>query len=594
MNEWVRHRVALVLAVVALLVPALVVTSGPAQAALVPSAGVIHGSQGTLDPVSGWQDWVCATNLPCAIMQQFGWGQGLLDDLGVSRWVDMNGSGDGGGGSSSGSWGPVPPAGPGTVGGFTVPRFMHPIVVTNDGRDWEILVSDTRSSGTNQNWGYDYVQICQGDGGGGFGTSAGRNYGIVSRGQTVSSTGSCGSFARLVMLHTYPTVFGSVYNLANYETWTNGAARGSLSAAVKYTAIVECWGPNPEDLIFETITVGYEGVEGGFVYPSCKERFPDHRPGRVIVEGQWPGRTDRFPVIERADPGADGVRPLAVRFRNSECQVGSVPCQDWTLNRLTSPGDYKCFWGNEERPIGACSVLELAYMPVAAKITGPNTDGDPTTGNRPGQGGGGGGGSSGGGAGTVEDLPPGSEDDGACFPSGWAMFNPVEWIVKPFKCVLTWAFVPDWDDLQESVTATGDAIKEGSSLGQWFTVAGAWNDAFAASGNAQAAVHSRVAAAGSASMLSALGDPPTVRSVDTGSGGAFCQGPAVSTGVIGDLGGLESVIYPFNACSGVMAQAAWTSHMLLTLAIGWFSGWRMFRIIGAPFGYDMANFVKDR
>lgn len=38
------------------------------------------------------------------------------------------------------------------------------------------------------------------------------------------------------------------------------------------------------------------------------------------------------------------------------------------------------------------------------------------------------------------------EDSGVCFPSGWGLFNPVEWVVKPVKCVLIWAFVPD--DLQ--------------------------------------------------------------------------------------------------------------------------------------------------
>lgn len=42
--------------------------------------------------------------------------------------------------------------------------------------------------------------------------------------------------------------------------------------------------------------------------------------------------------------------------------------------------------------------------------------------------------------------PGGGENPGAtgeaCWPAGWAMFNPLEWVYRPVRCVLVWAFVP--------------------------------------------------------------------------------------------------------------------------------------------------------
>lgn len=49
--------------------------------------------------------------------------------------------------------------------------------------------------------------------------------------------------------------------------------------------------------------------------------------------------------------------------------------------------------------------------------------------------------------------PPGGEG-GECFPSGWGWLNPVEWVLKPIKCALVWAF---WDqDSADEISALGD------------------------------------------------------------------------------------------------------------------------------------------
>lgn len=39
-------------------------------------------------------------------------------------------------------------------------------------------------------------------------------------------------------------------------------------------------------------------------------------------------------------------------------------------------------------------------------------------------------------------VPVPGQSDGACFPSGWGLLNPVQWVLQPTKCALVWAFVP--------------------------------------------------------------------------------------------------------------------------------------------------------
>lgn len=45
-----------------------------------------------------------------------------------------------------------------------------------------------------------------------------------------------------------------------------------------------------------------------------------------------------------------------------------------------------------------------------------------------------------------DPIPPGrgdpSNSTSRCFPTGWAIFNPMEWVYRPITCALTWAFVP--------------------------------------------------------------------------------------------------------------------------------------------------------
>lgn len=41
------------------------------------------------------------------------------------------------------------------------------------------------------------------------------------------------------------------------------------------------------------------------------------------------------------------------------------------------------------------------------------------------------------------------EDTAACWPTGWGWLNPAEWVLKPIKCGLMWAFVPDAEAISD-------------------------------------------------------------------------------------------------------------------------------------------------
>lgn len=51
-------------------------------------------------------------------------------------------------------------------------------------------------------------------------------------------------------------------------------------------------------------------------------------------------------------------------------------------------------------------------------------------------------------------------DEDECWPEGWGWFNPAEWVYRPIKCALVWAFVPSdpsgwveeqWDELETEI-----------------------------------------------------------------------------------------------------------------------------------------------
>ncbi len=123
------------------------------------------------------------------------------------------------------------------------------------------------------------------------------------------------------------------------------------------------------------------------------------------------------------------------------CGDLAVACPDWYADPNRS-SDYECRWGSYVVPTDECSVYR-----VPGELL-PNTQINPD--------------------GTTTYLPwpplpaptaaanPGAASQG-CFPSGWSAFNPVQWVLMPVQCALSWAFVPssatstDWQTFVSDV-----------------------------------------------------------------------------------------------------------------------------------------------
>jgi hypothetical protein len=88
-----------------------------------------------------------------------------------------------------------------------------------------------------------------------------------------------------------------------------------------------------------------------------------------------------------------------------------------------------CTWGANVLADGECVPLRQDTSVVAPPTTqptpSPTVDPSPAPTPPPGQ------------AGQPVDA-----EGRDCFPNGWGILNPVEWVQKPVKCALSWAFVP--------------------------------------------------------------------------------------------------------------------------------------------------------
>lgn len=215
------------------------------------------------------------------------------------------------------------------------------------------------------------------------------------------------------------------------------------------------------------------------------------------------------------------------------CLVGWV--DDWKLH----PSRYTCSWGSTAEPIGMCSMYRnIAYgiLPNVDPTTGDFLSPDaPAPGSLP----------NGGTITTPSDATDISSGD--CFPTGWGLLNPVEWVVKPVKCGLVWAFVPRTSVL----TATQTAI------------ANAWAPTI-------------------------VGRLPTVVSsaVVVPAGGSGCQGPHVQiplhlAGANADYDG-----YPLSACADPAASIATWARLIGSAILIWFTGLGIIRrassVVHAP------------
>jgi hypothetical protein len=122
-----------------------------------------------------------------------------------------------------------------------------------------------------------------------------------------------------------------------------------------------------------------------------------------------------------------------VKVGAGSCLMGNADCADWftAADRDTS---YTCRFGTHDVPLSECFVYAPGFNAAQSTSTAPLGD---AAGNP-----------------IKSDIAP-SKDSGAfatpvgdpaasreCFPSGWGVFNPFNWVLQPIRCGLEWAFVP--------------------------------------------------------------------------------------------------------------------------------------------------------
>jgi hypothetical protein len=291
---------------------------------------------------------------------------------------------------------------------------------------------------------------------------------------------------------------------------TNNDAFDPRSAGTKYTATVECI---KDDGTRVSISADTAGDKGGIKIPSCEAAGAGHASGKVDVVGTPPGAapgTAPTNLYSRPAPGPDPNHPLCdptlagplcklqILIDGKPCVEGQVECLRWASLAQSSPSRVQCMYGPYAVALSNCNALERAYEPGGAPATIPNTDGDPSTrsnndpngqpqpvpqpgadpGTAPRAGPGTVAPPAPGGAGAPAPGAPPTSDSGRCFPNGWGVFNPVEWVVGSLRCV----FEPSQSS-QDSVNQIPNKFS-GKAPFVWFAGAGTLVAGSAAIGSA--------------------------------------------------------------------------------------------------------------
>ena len=226
------------------------------------------------------------------------------------------------------------------------------------------------------------------------------------------------------------------------------------------------------------------GSAGGVQMPSCEAAGRGHGTGRTQVIAFKPDGTQEpvwdvpvapsDPSTPLCDPGkSSGGCVLSVELDGHPCEAGNVECENWSEIQKNDPNNtrLKCRFGPYTLPMSACNLLEQAYRIGGALATELNTDGDPATQDNtnyagqpvpqpaPGPV------STGTGTGTGTAPSPGAQGQPSpsadapsrsCWPTGWAAFNPLEWVLKPLGC----AFIPTRDiDSRNKALAARASVK---------------------------------------------------------------------------------------------------------------------------------------
>lgn len=303
------------------------------------------------------------------------------------------------------------------------------------------------------------------------------------------------------------------------------------------------------------LSASFEGVPGGMAVGPASLALGNCVPASVGIGIQVPGSGSGGSSI---DTGTNNVeQPMKEwltgdpKCLRGDCtlilkkDVGSrmLNCFDfpdeciqwWSDEAAHGPGIYKCYYNGAVVPLKECNVYKRVFDRKNVQQQrgyGDPVTGDPCTKKC----------NTGVGNGDLDDAVKNPDSSRSCMPSGWGVFNPVEWILKPMKCALEWAFVPR----PSKLASVGDKLQvlvANSGPGRAIEKVKAWGSVVpAASG---------------------------------------CEGPPVNFSFMG----VHVNSHPFSACSGALAQASSMTKLALNISFILMGLAAITRYIARVFGY---------
>ncbi len=241
---------------------------------------------------------------------------------------------------------------------------------------------------------------------------------------------------------------------------------------------------------------------------------------------------------------SDGTCLLDLRKEGQSCFQAPTECAEW-MSDPNRDSTYSCWYGTHAVDLAECYVYGPAFDEGAA-VTG-NVYGDPDTGEPIGA-------PSGAGTGTdAQAFGAGVQDPEAervCLPTGWGVFNPIEWMMKPVQCALEWAFVPRQsvlEDVAGSVTGAwdGTAVMQGLPL-----------------------------------VVGVIDDLPQSATSD-------CRGPAVTFdgGGFMEEAGMDGTWYPLDACEQPLSDLAALARWFVPAVMSFFVSLAVLRYSAGIIGF---------
>lgn len=336
---------------------------------------------------------------------------------------------------------------------------------------------------------------------------------------------------------------------------SDGSTRHAISESFQQGALGET--PYPEAVQLNgcrpvSVAVGAQPVGTGWTDPATNPWNPEPAPGAAPK----PGTTTVAPPAEVPQEVKDWMTNFPqcwdgscrltlkkVTESTTEVDCFTVPaeCVDWYEESASNPTKYKCYYAGQLRALSDCFVYSRVFD--KGKVQDGTGYGDPATGGQPG-------------SDTGTKTNPGAAlvamrepvqnptGDRQCWPTGWAAFNPFEWVFQPVRCALEWAFVPREAKLVQ-VTTSIKLAGMNAKPGEFVQALAVWPDFLPS--------------------------------------GAECQGPRVD--VVMPFGASYSG-YPASACAAPMSTAASVSQGFLLFVFGAAGFFAITRYVGRIFGYE--------